>query len=157
MVLSNADMKTNCLCILRCLSVSKLVCKCNIECCGKDRKKFKKSSKNSQKSFGLYKKESSPDVLELKISYQTWQKSKTRKTKISEQVYNLLRLRLFRTGAKKKNTVCGKYRLLFLEYTFLVERRYYSKSLLQKENDFQESYVYLFMENFCGRWLVLEV
>ena len=54
--------------IFRCLSVNKLVCKCNFVFCGKNRKKFKKASKNFHKSFGLYKKESSPDVLELKIS-----------------------------------------------------------------------------------------
>ena len=61
-------MKTNFLSIFRCLSVNKLVCKCNFVFCGKNRKKFKKASKIFHKSFGLYKKESSPDVLELKIS-----------------------------------------------------------------------------------------
>ena len=60
-------MKTNFLSIFRCLSVNKLVCKCNFVFCGKNMKKFKKL-KNFHKSFGLYKMESSPDVLELKIS-----------------------------------------------------------------------------------------
>ena len=45
----------------------------------------------------------------------------------------------------------------FCNMYFLVERRYCTKSFLQKENDFRESYVYFFMENFCERGLLLGI
>ena len=51
----------------------------------------------------------------------------------------------------KKTLFVESIDFFFWNMYFLVERRYCMKSFVQKENDFRESFVYFFEDNFCGK------
>ena len=156
MVLSKADMKTNCLCILRCLSVSKLVCKCNIECCGKDRKKFKKSSKNSQKSLAYTKR----NLLQMSLNWKFHTKLDKRAKREKQRFENkciILRLRLFRTGAKKKKHCLQKIQTSFSGICILSWKKILHEKRSAKRKLFSGELCISFYEKLLWKMINLEV